>query len=81
MFKNRVIIKNLGTHVGKAILLSGWVHGLRVLSKFSFLILKDRSGSVQCVVDHSIFDATKLHLEDIVLVEGKVVEDKRSKIG
>ncbi|MBI2609515.1 MAG: aspartate--tRNA(Asn) ligase [Deltaproteobacteria bacterium] len=81
MFEKRVLIKDAGHSTGKIVELAGWVHNLRVLSKFSFLILRDRSGTVQCVVDASLFDTRKLNLEDLVILKGKVAEDKRSKIG
>lgn len=56
------------------VLLKGWVHELRVLSKMSFVILRDSSGMVQCVVkDSNVSDFT---LESVVEIRGKVKSAK-----
>ena len=61
------------------VLLKGWIHELRELSKVKFFLLRDSTGIVQCVVKNpSLFkDFSKLSLESIISLEGKV---KKSKI-
>ena len=79
--KNRVLIKDLHKHQDKEVTLCGWIHTLRILSKFSFLVLRDRSGTVQCIVDGQVADTKQFHHEDCVSIQGKVIVDKRSKLG
>ena len=74
--KNRVLIKDLHKHQDKEVTLCGWIHTLRILSKFSFLVLRDRSGTVQCIVDGQVADTKQFHHEDCVSIQGKVIVDK-----
>ena len=55
---------------GKEFLIKGWVHDIRNLSNMSFLLLRDSSGIVQCVVKDkgSLKDVT---LESVIEVQGK----------
>ncbi|UZE93901.1 MAG: aspartate--tRNA(Asn) ligase [Candidatus Pacearchaeota archaeon] len=56
------------------VFLQGWVHELRDLAKVKFILLRDVSGIIQCVVkDKKLFkDFSKLTLESVVAVKGKV---------
>ena len=72
----RVLINNL--KAGNQVLINGWVHRIRRLSKISFLILRDRSGLVQCVVDNENNELEGLRNESIVSIIGNVVEGKNS---
>jgi len=56
---------------GKEALLKGWIYEIRTLSNMSFLLLRDFSGIVQCVVKDKklLKDVT---LESVVEVQGKV---------
>ena len=58
---------------GKTVLLKGWVYEVRNLSNMAFLLLRDFSGIVQCVVkDKKLLEHVKsLTLETVVEVEGK----------
>ena len=62
----RTLVSELSGKVGTQVTLSGWVHRIRDLGKVSFLVLRDRSGSVQLVFDAKP-DVT---LESVVTVEG-----------
>ena len=60
---------------GESVLLKGWVHDVRVLSKMAFLLLRDSSGLIQCVIkDKKI--PVDLSLESVVEVKGKVKKAK-----
>lgn len=75
--KNRTLISDLPTLIGESVTLQGWVHNRRDLGGISFLILRDRSGIVQCV-----FENTAIPLnESSVRVSGKVVEAKKAPGG
>jgi nondiscriminating aspartyl-tRNA synthetase len=47
----RVWASSLSRHVGEQVRIAGWLHRYRQLGKISFLILRDRSGLAQIIVD------------------------------
>ena len=59
---------------GESVLLKGWVHEIRDLSKMKFLLIRDFSGIVQCIVkDKALMRKTlELTLESVVEILGKV---------
>jgi aspartyl-tRNA synthetase len=83
----RIFTSELKKFLGEKVNLFGWVHDVRLLGKINFLILRDREGMVQVVaqkdkVPEKIFEIIKkLHQEDVVSVEGKVVKSKIEKVG
>jgi len=68
----RTLIKDL--KIGKDILLKGWIYELRVLSKMAFVLLRDSSGIVQCIIkDKEILKKVSgLSLESVIEISGKV---------
>lgn len=48
--KNRIYIKDLKEHVGKGVVIAGWVDVRRDQGKMVFFDMRDMSGKVQCVV-------------------------------
>ncbi len=58
--------------VGKEVLLKGWVHEIRNLSKVTFILLRDTSGIVQCVVKNPKIKVSNLTFESVVEIKGKV---------
>ena len=75
--EERTLVSSLPEAIGQAVTLRGWVHNRRDLGGISFLILRDRSGTVQCVFSGL---TPPLH-ESAVEVSGKVVENKRAPGG
>ncbi len=77
----------LGGMVDREVVLSGWVHDVRVLGGINFVLLRDAGGIVQVTAikanaDKKIIDVfSKLHQEDVISVRGKVVRSKIAKIG
>src|SRR3990172_5858218 len=59
---------------GKNALLKGWVHEIRDLQKVKFLLLRDFSGIVQCVIKNPKISISNLTLETVVEIEGKTVK-------
>ncbi|MDX1741411.1 MAG: OB-fold nucleic acid binding domain-containing protein, partial [Rhodothermales bacterium] len=47
---SHVQIEELGRHVGETITLKGWLYNKRESKSLAFLVLRDGSGLVQCVV-------------------------------
>jgi len=64
---------------GENVLLKGWVHEIRDLAKLKFILLRDMSGIVQCVVkDEKVLKKIlELTFESVVEIHGKV---KKSNI-
>jgi nondiscriminating aspartyl-tRNA synthetase len=63
--------------------MKGWLHTLRKLGSIAFLILRDRNGLSQIVLDKSeeIEKLENLYTGTILEVEGKVVSSPKSKFG
>ena len=68
----RTLIENLYSHMGETVKIQGWIHRLRKMGKIAFLIIRDRSGIVQCVVDTKTIDIKGLKLESVVELVGEV---------
>lgn len=68
---DRCLVKDTVHHIGKEVMLFGWVDGRRDHGKIIFCDIRDRSGIVQTVSIGEKQDARK---EDVVKVVGKVKE-------
>ncbi|MGH7682482.1 MAG: asparagine--tRNA ligase, partial [Candidatus Eiseniibacteriota bacterium] len=80
-------IEALGEHVGKEVLLEGWLYNKRSSGKLEFLMVRDGSGLVQCVAakadlpEETFARAAALGQESSIRVRGLVREDKRAPSG
>lgn len=80
----KTTIAELKDFEGKEVVLNGWVYNLRSIGKIWFLILRDGTGLVQCVVvkadtEESIFNLeNKLTQESSVTITGTVRAEPRS---
>lgn len=80
----RTKINQLKEHIGKKVLLKGWIHEIRNQSKVKFVILRDSSGIIQLVIlpDKKIFDKiVTVPRESVIIVEGLVKEEKQAPMG
>lgn len=77
LIMKRTLIGSLEGSVGERVLVKGWAHRIRALKSVSFVVLRDRSGMVQCVLDKS-FELSKLRNEAVVEVEGRVQMGRNS---
>lgn len=71
----RTLISELRNHIGKTVLIKGWVSVRRDQGKLIFFDIRDRSGTVQGVVlpkSEAIAIAKETRLESVVAIEGKV---------
>jgi asparaginyl-tRNA synthetase len=64
----------------------GWVHRERGSNKVKFIVLRDSSNIIQCVFQREKFDKKwdvidKLKVEASLMIEGKILEDKRAVTG
>ena len=80
----KIFIKNLKKHDGNDVTLNGWVYNVRSIGKIWFLILRDGTGMLQCVVVKNDVDADTFNKEELltqessVTVTGVVRIDKRA---
>lgn len=72
----RTLIEELYLNKGKEVKIQGWVHRLRKLGKIAFIMLRDRTGIVQCVLDCKAIDIKGLKQESVVEVIG-LIKDKQ----
>ncbi|MFZ5825338.1 MAG: aspartate--tRNA(Asn) ligase [Bacillota bacterium] len=69
---SRVLTSELVSRVGQTVKLQGWIHNLRLLGgSLAFLMLRDRSGMVQCVLEGAL--AQGIPTESVVTITGTVV--------
>ncbi|MBN1157228.1 asparagine--tRNA ligase [Candidatus Woesearchaeota archaeon] len=62
----------------------GWVYRERGSNKFRFIVIRDSTNIIQCVIDSnnpSWNDAQKANIEASVEIEGEIKEDKRAPTG
>jgi nondiscriminating aspartyl-tRNA synthetase len=64
----RILSTELHTRVGERVRMAGWVHGTRDLGRVAFLVLRDRAGLAQIVLDEPVAFVPETVLE----VEGTV---------
>ncbi|MCK4236288.1 MAG: asparagine--tRNA ligase [Candidatus Krumholzibacteria bacterium] len=80
-------ISGIGEFVGKEVLLKGWVYNIRSSGKILFLLLRDGTGIIQCIVEKSsvgdeLFEnCSQLGQESSLEISGTVREDKRAPGG
>ncbi|MCI0597697.1 OB-fold nucleic acid binding domain-containing protein [Candidatus Parcubacteria bacterium] len=74
--KDRVLIGELGGHVGEKVTICGWVEVRRDQGKMVFFDFRDRSGKVQGVVlpkhEEALEKAKEIRNEFVVQIEGSV---------
>lgn len=68
----RQLVESLNGFVGEVVKVQGWVHRIRNLGKIAFILLRDRSGLVQCVVETGKIQVKELKLESVIEVVGEV---------
>ncbi len=74
----RTFIAELAPLMGQRVKIKGWVHRLREHAKTTFVVVKDLSGTLQCVVaTRENRENFRLRLEDCVEVIGNLNPDAR----
>src|SRR5215467_12541400 len=77
----RVFAEEVPALVQEEVRIKGWIYHLRVLGKTAFIILRDCSGEVQCVIASEALKEHKLKGEDVVEISGVVRAEPRAKTG
>jgi nondiscriminating aspartyl-tRNA synthetase len=73
----RILTTELPGYAGSRVRLAGWVHHQRRLSRVTFLVLRDRAGLAQIVLDEPL----ELLPETVVEVEGEAVQSDQAPGG
>jgi nondiscriminating aspartyl-tRNA synthetase len=77
----RTLVAELSNKIGENIKLQGWLHRVRNLGKIAFVILRDRSGLVQCVVNTKEINIKGIKLESVVEIAGEVCKNESVEKG
>lgn len=80
---NRVLAAELIQHVNQPVVLRGWLNNVRPLGKINFLILRDRTGFAQIVIESKEEFKKISHLQpgSILMVEGRAVSSSQAGLG
>jgi len=73
----RILTTELAAHAGEPVRLQGWLHRQRKLARVSFLVLRDRAGLAQVVVDEPL----DLRPETVLEIEGHAVASEQAPGG
>jgi asparaginyl-tRNA synthetase len=82
-----VYIEDIGRHDGETVTLKGWLYNRRSSGKLHFLLLRDGTGILQCVVFKKDVPAETFALADhlpqesSLIVTGTVRKDERAPLG
>ncbi|MDX2197497.1 MAG: asparagine--tRNA ligase [Phycisphaerae bacterium] len=83
----RALVADLRKHVGQTVTIQGWLYNSRSSGKLAFLIVRDGTGTVQCVLEKTDANvemfamAEKLSQESSLEVDGEVRADERAEGG
>lgn len=79
----RVLAADLSHHTNKTVELRGWLNNIRAIGKMNFLILRDRSGFTQIVIQNKEEFAKIAHLQagSILKITGEVVQSSQASLG
>ena len=78
-----ILSKDLKEHVGKSVLVQGWLHKKRLLGGLTFINIRDRGGLVQVVLKDKdeVEKLRGLQIGTVLEVEAKVKEEPRAPGG
>jgi nondiscriminating aspartyl-tRNA synthetase len=74
----RTMIEELKNRINEEVTVKGWLYRIRKLKSVTFLILRDRTGMVQCIADNGMEEIKSIKLETVVSITGKVVPGNNS---
>jgi nondiscriminating aspartyl-tRNA synthetase len=79
----RIHVQDLPEHAGERVRVAGWLHHQRRLSRLTFLLLRDRTGIAQVVVDSPELMAQvgSLEAESVLELEASVVAAEQAPAG
>jgi nondiscriminating aspartyl-tRNA synthetase len=83
MNSNRVLSRDLAKYTGQQVTVRGWFNNLRSLGKVNFLILRDRLGLIQIVIQNKdeLKKIEKLQPGAILAIQGLVNQSAQAELG
>lgn len=74
----RTLARELPNCVGQKVTVQGWMNNLRSLGKVAFLLVRDRSGLVQVVIENKeeLAKISSLQPGSVLVVEGRAVDSQ-----
>lgn len=80
---SRLLSSELSPHIGQKVEVAGWLHKKRELGQLMFLLLRDRNGIIQIVVEEEVERSKVKHLQpgSILRIKGVVVETPKIRNG
>lgn len=78
--ENRITISELANKIGEKITIAGWLYKRRLLGGLNFLMIRDRSGLVQVLVESEdeMKKLNNLQLGTILEISGNLIGDDRA---
>lgn len=76
----RTLVNQLPKLVGQKVKVSGYVNNVRKLGKFSFVVLRERTGMCQIIIPKNILNQT-ITPETVIEVEGYIKIEPQSRYG
>lgn len=79
----RTLANKVITHLNESVRIRGWLHSLRALGKLNFLIVRDRTGLVQVVIEdkEELKKVLKLQPGSILQIQGRAVKSEVAGLG
>ncbi len=71
----RILARELSSHIEQTVTVRGWLNNLRAMGKLSFLLLRDRTGLLQVVIEskEELLKVADLQPGSILSISGKAV--------
>jgi nondiscriminating aspartyl-tRNA synthetase len=79
----RTLARDVIKHVGQTVLVKGWLHKKRLIGGINFIVLRDRGGLVQIVIqdDAEVEKLRGAQVGSVLSIKGKAVEEPRAPGG
>lgn len=79
----RTLAKDIAEHVGKSATIQGWLHKKRLLGGLTFVMVRDRSGLVQVLIEDKdeVEKLRGLQIGTVLEVTGEVTKEERAPGG
>ncbi|MBC8059943.1 MAG: aspartate--tRNA(Asn) ligase [Clostridiaceae bacterium] len=74
----RSLINEINNSIGENILIKGWIYRVRKLKTVTFIIMRDRTGYVQCIAENNTIDVSSIKLESVISIIGEVKESNNA---
>jgi len=80
---DRVLARDVIKHAGQQAMVQGWLHKKRLIGGINFIVIRDRSGLIQSVVqdEAEVEKLRGLQVGTVLKVEGQVKEEPRAPGG